>query len=244
MLGTNGYILGCLLALCAFACSGGSGAAPARLGDSTGKQLLLKGHAVFGHEVRTIRPCGTDEAVWAIDSTGLMWEVHRELAPHVEPYEEIFVVVQGRSGGAPTDGFGADYPGSFVIDRVLYAAAEGFDCGLDLDSLHYRGSGNEPFWTLLVLGSAIELIRMGEASKTWSDVRSVSTESDIRYIGEANGANPVEVTVSEGPCRDSMSGAFFEYRASVAVSGETLEGCALRGEAAQMEVLRFNLTVS
>jgi uncharacterized membrane protein len=184
---------------------------------------------VFGHEVRSIRPCGADEAVWAIDSTGLIWEVHQELAPHVEPYEEIFVVVQGHGGGAPTDGFGADYPGSFVVDKVLYAAGEGFGCDLDLDSIHYRASGNEPFWTLLLTGSAIELIRMGEESRTWTEIRSVPTESGVTYTGEASGSTAVEVAISEGPCRDSMSGALFGYRVTVVVSGETLDGCALRG---------------
>jgi uncharacterized membrane protein len=186
---------------------------------------------VFGHEVRTIRPCGAEEAVWAIDSTGLIWEVHQELAPQVEPYEEIFVVVQGHGGDAPTDGFGADYPGSFVVNRVLYAAGEGFGCGLELDSIHYRASGNEPFWTLLVADSAIQLIRMAEESQTWNAIRPVWTESGVTYLGEGGGSTAVEVTISEGPCRDSMSGALFGYHATVVLPGETLDGCALRGAA-------------
>jgi len=233
MRSVGGYLLGCLTVLCPLACDGGSGADEARPDESAREHVLLKGHAVFGHEVRTIRPCGAEQAVWAIDSTGLMWEMHQELAPHVEPYEEIFVVVLGHGGDAPTDGFGADYPGSFVVDKVLYAAGEGFGCSLELDSIHYRASGNEPFWTLLLTGSAIELIRMGEAGRTWNEIQSRSTDSGVTYVGEASGSN-VAVTISQEPCRDSMSGAFFAYRATVVVSGETLDGCALRGAAARV----------
>ncbi len=218
-----------LVAFGAVACGSGPGAEETRSSNPVPDQVLLKGHAVFGHEVRTIRPCGEDEGLWAIDGTGLLWGVHRELVPGMEPYEEVFVVVRGSAGDAPSDGFGADYPGSFVVDQVLYAAGEGFGCDLDLSRFQFRLSGNEPFWTLSLADATAELSRMGAPGQIWSDGRLESSEAGFRYVAEGEGLGSLEVSISEDPCRDTMSGAFYGYRASVVVAGEEFTGCALSG---------------
>ena len=213
------------------ACGGGSGADTEQSSAPANEQLLLKGHAVFGHEVRTIRPCGGEETLWAIDSTGLLWDLYKELAPGVEPYEEIFVIVLGAAGQAPLDGFGADYTGAFIVERVLYAAGEGFGCDLDLDGFQFRLSGNEPFWNLRISDGGAELDRMGAPSAAWTDVRSQQTEAGIKYMAHHDDAGTLDVSIVAEPCRDSMSGAFYGYRSEVIVSGERLQGCALRGAA-------------
>lgn len=222
-------VLGPLLVYGAVACGGDSVGEETQSSAPAPDRVLLKGHAVFGHEVRTIRPCGEDEAVWAIDSTGLLWDVHGELAFGMEPYEEVFVVVRGSAGNAQLDGFGADYRGSFLVAQVLYAAGEGFGCDLDLHRFHYRLSGNEPFWGLNLTDTTAELSRMGEPELFWSDLREESTETSVSFLAESSVSGVLEVHVSEEPCRDSMSGAFYGYRASVQVPGEELHGCALRG---------------
>ena len=221
--------LGCLAAFGAVACGSGSDIEKTQPNDPAVEQVMLKGHAVFGHEVRSIRPCGDSEAVWAIDSTQLLWDLHAELAPGMEPYEEVFVVVRGSLGDAPPDGFGAEYPGSFVINQVLYAGGEGFGCNLDLSGFQYRLSGNEPFWTLSFTDTTAKLSRMGSQDQIWSGLQSERSETSVSYMGESNASGLLEVHVSQEPCRDSMSGAFYGYSASVLVASEDLEGCALRG---------------
>ena len=223
------FVSGLLMALSVVACGGEPDVEATPSSDPAVEQVFLKGHSVFGHEVRTIRPCGEAEAVWAIDSTGLLWDVHRELAPGMEPYEEVFVVVRGSAGNAQLDGFGADYRGSFLVAQVLYAAGEGFGCDLDLNRFHYRLSGNEPFWGLNLTDTTAELSRMGEPELYWSDLREESTEASVSFLAESSVSGVLEVHVSEEPCRDSMSGAFYGYRASVLVASEELHGCALRG---------------
>jgi len=194
-----------------------------------GDRRVFKGYAVFGHEVRSLRLCGSQEALWAIDSTGLIWELHQQIAPHRQLYEELFVVVQGRLGPAMTEGFGAEYPGKLVVDQVLYMAREGFDCGLDLDKFHYRIYGNEPFWSIEISAHGIELKRPGGTPHKWGNVRREQTEEGIRYLG--NGSEPftIEIVISGKPCRDTMSDTFFAYTASVLLGGEMLKGCALKG---------------
>lgn len=221
--------LGLLLALGALACSDDPEVEETQASIPAVELVLLKGHAIFGHEVRSIRPCGQNDAVWAIDSTQLLWEIHRELAPGIEPYEEVFTVVMGSEGAAPTDGFGAEYPGSFIVDQVMYAAGEGFGCDLDLSRFHYRLSGNEPFWGLELVDTTAVLMRMGAPDQNWNNVRTESSGAGFRYVGESEKTGSVEVSILEEPCRDSMSGAFHGYSASVSVAGETLIGCAIAG---------------
>jgi uncharacterized membrane protein len=223
----------CLFAsLLAFGC-GGAGADGESENVPEQDQQLLKGFAVFGHEVRTVRACDAAEPSWAIDSSGVLWDVHHELAPGAEPYEEVFVIVTGRPVEAPLDGFGADYPGAFIVETVLYAAREGFGCGLDLDGFDYRISGNEPFWTLVLSGETAELNRMGEPTQRWEEIRRGPDGEAVRYRAESGGLVSLDVTIRTEPCRDSMSGAFFGYAATLMLSDGRLNGCALRGTAAE-----------
>ncbi|KPK79205.1 MAG: hypothetical protein AMS25_13520 [Gemmatimonas sp. SM23_52] len=203
------------LLLCASAC--GSGAPESE---------IFRGFAVHGHEVRSFRPCGSEDALWAIDPKGKLWEMHDELVPHREPYEEVFAVVAGRMGAPPTEGFGADYPGRLEIDEVLYVAWEGFGCDTDWSGFDYRAYGNEPFWNVEVSAGVLRLNRLGSESRTWTDVQKHTIENGVRFEGDGP---PIELTLVREPCRDSMSGAYFGMSARLVLGAEELRGCALPG---------------
>jgi hypothetical protein len=194
-------LLTSLLLAMVLACGDRGTADEASPAAATTVEDILKGYAVFGHEVRTIKPCGAAEPLWVIDSTQLLWEVHRELAPGVEPYEEVFVAVRGDSSDALADGFGADFSGSFVVKEVVYAATEGFGCDLDVTKFQFRLAGNEPFWMMMLTDSSARLSRMDAPERTWNDVLSETNPAGTSYSGD-----------------DS------------AVGGEELSGCAIRGE--------------
>ncbi len=230
MNGTNGRTLLIVLLLCCFvSCREDTG------DNGTGERTplpeatLVKGHAVYGHEIRTIRPCGEQEAVWAIDSTQLLWILHGELAPGVGPYEEVFVVVEGTMGEPETDGSGAEYRGTFYVERVLYAAGEGWGCDLDLNRFRFRLAGNEPFWSTVMTDTTVELNRLEGGQQVWNEVESEPIDGGYKFVAQGAGAEVAEVTIIEEPCRDTMSGAYYGFTATVAVSGNVLNGCALRG---------------
>lgn len=187
---------------------------------------ILRGLAVHGHEVRSFRPCGSDEALWAIDRQGVLWQVHNELVPRRQPYEEVFAVVAGRMGPPPTEGFGADYPGRLDIDEVFYVAWEGFSCETDLGGFEYRAYGNEPFWNVELSAAGLRLNRLGSESRTWANVREHTVENGVRFEGDGP---PIELTLVREPCRDSMSGAYFGMSARLVLGAEELRGCALAG---------------
>jgi len=218
-----------LTATFAAACTPGGDAGSSDSTSTLSEQVTAKGYAVFGHEVRTFRACGAEDPVWAIDSTGTLWTIHQDLAPGQEPYEEVFAVLTGTPGDAPTDGFGADYPASFYVDKLLYAAREGWGCNLELNDFHFRIAGNEPFWTLTISELTAELVRMGYPEETWNDLRTAPNESGFSFSSSERDSGQLDIQISETTCRDTMSGAYHAYSATVTVAGEQLSGCAILG---------------
>ncbi len=197
------------------------------------KPTVFRGHVVFGHEVRRLRPCGTEDALWTTDASGVLWTLHQELAPRGEPYGEVFAVVSGSLGPPRAEGFGADYAGELVVREILYVTLEGFDCETDWDTFSYRAYGNEPFWTVEVSRDGIRLTRPGNHPQTWSRVQEHRSEAVIRYTGFVDADVPAELTLEHAPCRDTMSGAFFGLSATLRLGSEAWTGCALLGSETQ-----------
>ena len=107
--------------------------------DDLPKPIVHRGLTVFGHEVRSFKPCGSETSLWAVDSSGLLWDLYTEMTVQDPPYQSVFVTVEGRLSAAPRDGFGADYAGTLFVDEVLYVAREGFGCDFDWRPLRGRG---------------------------------------------------------------------------------------------------------
>ena len=90
-----------------------------------------RGFYVFGHEVRTFQPCGSDQVYWvkADQKTSLqLREEHQKLAS--KPYEPVYVEVKGYVTQKAAEGFAAEYDGQIVIDGIdLVRARQNDDCG-------------------------------------------------------------------------------------------------------------------
>lgn len=226
-----------LFALALAACgsdapTGQGGAAPPAVGKSDSEEALVyRGHASYGHEVRSFRPCGEEDALWARDPSGYLWDLHAELAPGLEPYEEIFALVRGVEGPPPAEGFGADYPGEILVGEVLYAACEGLGCDFDWPRFRYRAQGNEPFWWAEVTPGGLRVGLLGEEDRSWPELREVSEEGRLSFIAEGGPGSTAELRLLPEPCRDSMSGAYFGSSAVLSLGDRELRGCALPGSA-------------
>lgn len=89
------------------------------------------GHYVYGGEVETFQPCGSDRVYWVrgpVKILGELRESHRELTDR--PYQEIYVEMTGAMGPKASDGFPAQYDGQFLIESVaITRAATADDCG-------------------------------------------------------------------------------------------------------------------
>jgi uncharacterized membrane protein len=191
---------------------------------------VYRGYAVYGHEVRSFRPCGRDEPLWVIEPSGLLWTLHKQLASHQTPYPEVFSVVKAQKVPAPIDGFGADYSATLRIESMLYVGLERPGCDEDWSTFEYRVYGNEPFWLVEVSNSRLRLSRLGSEDQFWHEVAVEKGADGVRYTSFKPSTTPIELTVSRKPCRDSMSGAFYAFTAILRIGNEELEGCALQGQ--------------
>jgi uncharacterized membrane protein len=205
----------------------GTGRLPSR-GPAEGQ--VFRGHAVHGHEVRAFRPCGSEQTLWAMDRSRLLWSLHGELLAHAGSYGELFAVLKGTRGAAPDAGLGSDYAGTLRVDEVLYAGLEGPDCETEWDRFRYRAAGNEPFWSAVLSAGGLRVTRPGEEDLAWPEFREERVAAGLRV--EAGGGPdgvPVSLEITAAPCRDTMSGAYFAYEARLRLGSRQLAGCALTG---------------
>lgn len=192
---------------------------------------VVRGHYVFGHEVRALRRCGENDTLWVVDSTNLLKDLHGELTSGTPPYAEIFVVAAGRIRPPQGEGFGADYSGTLMVEDILYAAVEGFGCNFDLSRFIYRALGNEPFWMVEVRQNEMSLTRPGHPTLMWADVKRKETEGGVVFQAAGDNRPVVELVIRKEASRDAMSGAYFGLSATLVLEGVTFKGNALRGAA-------------
>lgn len=74
--------------------------------------IRMDGWLTIGHEVRTFKPCDSNEALWSVGQSPAMKAIiaaYRQAPPDGQAYRPLFVVLAGELMDPPADGFGADY---------------------------------------------------------------------------------------------------------------------------------------
>ena len=186
----------------------------------------FRGDVVWGHEMRSFRECSSGREAWISLAPGADLDaVYERLAG--EPYQAVFMEVDGVWGDIPGSGFGADFEHSMLVSQVRRAEREGFGCDEPLDGFFYRARGNEPSWRLDVREDRLEFSSMtGNLSLPGPEVR---IGGDSVHILAGSGDESVDVTITAGRCVDSMSGSVFAFSANLSVGGSELHGCAING---------------
>jgi uncharacterized membrane protein len=88
----------------------------------------LRGLLVFGHEVRSLQPCGDARVFWLHAPGALHQQLHadyRRLAKR--PYDPLYVEIEGVLSEHPVSGFAADYDGSIVVSEVRSISGDGIE---------------------------------------------------------------------------------------------------------------------
>jgi putative lipoprotein len=212
-----------------------SGQAGDRFGGQVNGQAsdqIIRGYAGFGHEVRSFRPCNANTDLWAVDRSGLLWDLHKEMVPTQDQYAELFAVVKGTVGPAPSEGFGNDYAGELVVTEVHYVAREGFGCEADWSRFSWRAQGNEPFWAVEIGSAGMSLMQPDAPRTVWTEVKASHTDRGWIFTAADEGSPPARLTITRTPCRDTMSGAYFAFSATLLVGSKEMNGCAVAGDAA------------
>ena len=81
--------------------------------------------------------------------------------------------------------------------------------------------GTEPFWGGRIQDDGLTLTRIGQP-----DVTAANT--GVRVEGDTGvwGVGGLVFRLTPEPCSDGMSDRRYDYRAEVAINGQTLKGCA------------------
>jgi len=78
------------------------------------------GSYVWGAEVNSFKPCGSDSVFWVLGPPGLLMTLrtaHDSLT--TRPYEPIYIRVKGQESSQKTDGFAEETSGYFQITDIL-----------------------------------------------------------------------------------------------------------------------------
>jgi uncharacterized membrane protein len=199
----------------------------------TDSSLAIKrGIVMLAQDRITFRPCSEKAELWLVDqSEGTLRETFAEEMQkgpamlYVEAYGE-------RAPVADDIPEARAYGGTFVLEEVLYAGAQGQVRGCDEPAASYTvmARGNEPFWA----------VEVGDANIAWrqaSEPKEISlgvpqtqdAEGTVRYHANGNG-HELELLVDAQVCRDSMSGEFFAYSARAVLDGKEFSGSARVGK--------------
>ncbi|MCC7007924.1 MAG: hypothetical protein IT184_03835 [Acidobacteria bacterium] len=93
----------------------------------------------------------------------------------------------------------------------------------------FRGRGNEPFWSVEVVGTMMTFKPADGATITASPVAVEQMSGGRRYVARAAGQAVATVTVLDQPCTDSMSGQPFPSRVTVQIGAFEARGCGGAG---------------
>jgi hypothetical protein len=78
------------------------------------------GSYVWGAEVNSFKPCGSDSVFWVLAPPDLLMRLrtaHDSLT--TRPYERIYIRVKGHRSSEKTDGFAGETSGYFQITDIL-----------------------------------------------------------------------------------------------------------------------------
>jgi hypothetical protein len=94
---------------------------------------VVEGLFVWGHEVRSFRPCGSQDELWVVGAPEITQPLIAEFRKLTErPYQPVYVRLVGEISNKQEDGFGADYDGTLRVREVLEVRpATGTDCRVD-----------------------------------------------------------------------------------------------------------------
>ncbi len=123
----------------------------------TPQTFVIRGEVILGHEAQSIQPCGSDNQYWlSIDSDKFKQAMRLINTPYQPMYGEMI----GHLETSSREGFDGDYNARFVVEQVNVLSAENPNrCDRPIQPT--RAFGNEPFWSLNVMPSALVFQPMG-----------------------------------------------------------------------------------
>jgi putative lipoprotein len=200
--------------------------------DAESSLLIKRGTVSLTAETRVLRLCGQTEDLWLVQQDDQSFDdTYAKLAG--EQSTPLFVEVRGERIAAPQGTvIPVEFKQAFILEELLYAGVptEGGGCAAPAPAYRVLARGNEPFWSVEIDDDQL-LLRQADAAAAakFSVQETQDAEGSVTYRG-ISGNKTLEITVTNSPCSDSMSGEYFAYMADLTLEGRTLRGCARVGE--------------
>lgn len=197
------------------------------------QDTIYRGTLIFGDSVRAFTPCGETRALWVEDQTqGVLGKIHAELAG--DGGSGVYVELRGLVEAAPAAKAALGYDGLLRATELVRATPmrESRACDDSLLGLQYRAGGNEPFWSVEIGQQGIVFRQPEEPNLVYfSPVLPQVEAGRLIFSSLSRDADQqrIAIALEPKPCRDSMSGAYTSWTATVEFGGRTLHGCAMQG---------------
>ncbi|MCK6265734.1 hypothetical protein KP803_20965 [Vibrio sp. ZSDE26] len=179
--------------------------------------FVLRGEVVLGHEVSSIKPCGSNKQLWlALDQTQ-----NPQASQLVRsPYQPLYGEVIGHLVTPNQYGFDSDFDARFVVDQINFLTAENPN-RCDQPIKPTRVFGLEPNWSGSFKNNAFIFQRMG------FDAQSMKIESSTISVKQReyhldNG----HLLLEESLCNDTMSDSLYGWKANLTIGEQHYQGCA------------------
>jgi len=179
--------------------------------------FIMRGEVILGHEVRSIRPCGSQKQYW-LDLPNDRFQQALSLVR--APYEPMYGEVIGHLETGLADGFVSDYTARFVVDSINLLTAEN-PKRCDQPTKPTRAFGTEPFWSMSFEGNQLAFQKMGE-DKQVLELSSSRIEADRRRYQFEGGS----LELNQRSCVDGMSDSIYGWSATLLLNGQDYQGCA------------------
>ncbi|WP_261834410.1 COG3650 family protein [Vibrio ishigakensis] len=194
--------------------------------DSAPARILLKGQMIWGHEVRTLQPCGSENAFWVQLPEAFKQPVSNLTSEPYQPmYAEVFGYLEPTAAG-----FAEQYPAQFVVTEVNMVTAENPN-RCEQSTRPDRAFGNEPFWNATYDEQKVTFTQMGQEAQefTVKELEQDLTQTRVDY-------NSGSLTIDKQICRDTMSDSLYGTSSSVEVNGKAFKGCSTLSNQADQEL--------
>jgi heat shock protein HslJ len=131
---------------------------------------------------------------------------------------------------------GARYSGEWAGQPTVFHEREGralvtigarslSECEAAAAPFAYRASGNEPFWQVRVTGREARLFLLGEEAPRRAALGQPREAAGGTLHPGVSGDTPFTLTISPGPCRDTMANLTHPDRVRVTLGERAFEGC-------------------
>ena len=177
-------------------------------------------------------PCDAPEkSYWVLGETEKLTDLYASAIRQGYAGQNVVASVRGMLKKTKSSS-NSPYDAQLIVKEVVKVRPKNFrNTCVPFD---FWGLGNEPFWSLQISEAEgiVEFSKLGAPTEVAKYVKP-SIENDgltSRYFMTFPSGQRMKVAVTKEDCADSMAGNPYGYSIEVSYNGETLQGCATKGE--------------